>query len=223
MRRSRRSTYQIHDVMLAVAFTAIGIAWVQAKWEPIRHRAGRIPGWTYIPQRFIADSEIYRSTRSVVATVLYVMTGVASPWTVYLLYRSRRPGRTWRFGRVRRPGAIACLAATAVLIFELIHETVSPTQVVPQINVWYQEDAQEVRIRYWLLDRWPGAVRFQYDPLCTMLGGMSSHAGLVVAGAWLALFLTRAWRPEPAWVDRAGRAIGWFWILAGVHFFLLPL
>ncbi len=30
MRRSRRSTYQIHDVMLAVAFTAIGIAWVQA-------------------------------------------------------------------------------------------------------------------------------------------------------------------------------------------------
>jgi len=209
--------------MLAVAFTAIGIAWVQAKWEPIRHRAGRIPGWTYIPQRFIANSVIYRSTRSVVATALYVMTGVASPWTVYLLYRSRRPGRTWRFGRVRRPGAIACLAATAVLIFELIHETASPAQPVPQINVWYQEDAQEVRIRYLSLSPWSSALRYRYDPLCTMLDGMSFDAGLVVAGAWLALILTKAWRPEQTWVDRAGRAIGWFWIVTALHFFLFPV
>ena len=46
MPRSRRSADRLHDVILAVALTAIGLAWVRAEWEPIRQRAGRIPGWS---------------------------------------------------------------------------------------------------------------------------------------------------------------------------------
>ncbi len=147
MPRSRHSLYRVHDVILAVALTAIGLAWVRGEWQSIRQRAGRIPGWSiripltvsgywsssrirgwaYTPPNPVGDSPLYRSARSVVATALYVVTGVACPWMVYLLYRSRRGGRTWRFGRVRRPGAVACLAATVVLPFELVLATLGPT------------------------------------------------------------------------------------------------
>ncbi len=148
------------------------------------------------------------------------MTGMACPWMVYLVYRSRRPGRNWRFGRVRRPGAVACLAATVVLPFELLLATLGPTRFL-QTNVWYKADIQEAAIRHLSLsDRPP---RNLEDPFFNMLNGMPRHAGLMVAGAWLALILAGTWRPERSWLDRAGRALGWFWILAAVHFFLFPV
>lgn len=242
MRRSRHSLYRLHDVTLAVALTAIGLAWVRAEWEPIRQRAGGIPGWSLqgpsyapspwsgqsagmvrrwsaLPANPIGNSPFYRSTRSVVATALYVMTGVACPWMVYLLYRARRPGRTWRFGRVRRPGAVACLAATVVLPFELIHVTLAPTRFL-QTNVWYQGDVQQAQVRHFSRYPWPrGDIE---GPFFTMLDGMPRHAGLLVAGSWLVLILTGTWRPERSWLDRAGRVLGWFWILAALHFLLFP-
>jgi hypothetical protein len=207
--------------MLAVAFTAIGIVWVQTNWGSIRHHSGRIPGWADSPHHFIGDRQIYRSTRSIIATALYVMTGVAALWSIFLLYRSRRPGRTWRFGRGRRPGAIASLVATGVLTCEIFHESFAPTPDFPQLNVWYQEDVGEVRSRYLYGPAW--SVGVPYNPLCTMLGGKSAHAGLAVAGAWLALLLAKAWRSERTWVDRAGRGLGWFWILTALHFLLFPM
>lgn len=36
--------------------------------------------------------------------------------------------------------------------------------------------------------------------------------GLAVAFAWLALALAGRWRPEPGWIDPAGRGVGWLWI-----------
>ena len=32
------------------------------------------------------------------------------------------------------------------------------------------------------------------------------------------LWLSGAWRPEPSWIDRAGRALGIYWILISVFF-----
>ena len=37
---------------------------------------------------------------------------------------------------------------------------------------------------------------------------------LAVAGAWLALALSGRWRPEPDWLDRAGRVLGLLWIVS---------
>lgn len=45
---------------------------------------------------------------------------------------------------------------------------------------------------------------------CQCLGFLGS--GRVVAVAWLVLALTRSWRPEPSWIDRAGRVLGCYWI-----------
>lgn len=221
MQRSRRSIYRLHDVMIAVAFTAIGLAWVQTEWDAIRHRAGLIRGWSYWPLRPFDDNPLYLAVRSVTATGLYVMTGVTSPWAVYLLYRSRRPGRTWRFGRVRRPGSVACLAVTIVLIFELLHATTSEHPWQRRLNVWYRSNIQAVEIRHLSIrSRTP---RERDDPFFNILNGMPRHTGFVVAGAWLTLLLAGAWRPEPTWVDRAGRALGVSWIFAALYFFFLPL
>jgi hypothetical protein len=40
-----------------------------------------------------------------------------------------------------------------------------------------------------------------------------AEAGLAVAAAWLLLALGRRWQPEPAWIDRAGRIVGVYWIV----------
>ncbi len=37
--------------------------------------------------------------------------------------------------------------------------------------------------------------------------------GTFVVWVWLILVYGRKWRPEPSWIDRAGRLIGFFWIL----------
>jgi hypothetical protein len=34
-----------------------------------------------------------------------------------------------------------------------------------------------------------------------------------VVGAWIALLLSRKWRPEPSWIDRMGRGLGFYWII----------
>jgi hypothetical protein len=221
MKRSRRSVYRLHDVMIAVAFTAIGLVWVQSELGPIRQLSGRIPGWSYQPLFPISRSPFFHSIRSVAATSLYVLTGIASPWAIYLLYRSKRPGRTWRFGRVRRPGAVASLAATVVLSFELLHATLLPWRGPERFIVRYEAEDHEVWIHQITLAR--GNPLATPDPFFLMLLGMPRHAGLAVAGAWLTLFRAGAWRPESTWVDRAGRVLGVFWLVAGFHFLLFPM
>jgi hypothetical protein len=44
----------------------------------------------------------------------------------------------------------------------------------------------------------------------------SSTLGGAVAGAWIALWSSRAVRLEPSWIDRSGRALGAFWILGAL-------
>jgi hypothetical protein len=207
--------------MIFVACTAVALGWLPTVWQGIRYRAGPVRGWSYSPFRPLEENPLYRSTRSVVATGLYTLAGVACPWMLYLLYRSRPPGRLCALGRMRRPGTIACLASTVVLALELIRVTVGPRRGSPLLNVADEAGAHKV----WIRQIYPDFSQGQgaHDPFFKMLYGLPRHAGFVVAGAWLILAFARAWRPEPSWTDRAGRALGIFWILAALHFFLFPL
>jgi hypothetical protein len=36
--------------------------------------------------------------------------------------------------------------------------------------------------------------------------------GATVLASWSVLIATRRWRPEAGWIDRAGRAVGAFWL-----------
>jgi hypothetical protein len=69
-----------------------------------------------------------------------------------------------------------------------------------------------------------------YAMECTAIGWESSAAisanmavvttvptlfGLAVLVAWMTLIVGRRWRAEASWIDRLGRAVGFFWIVAG--------
>jgi hypothetical protein len=43
-------------------------------------------------------------------------------------------------------------------------------------------------------------------------GPLEEIVGATVLGAWSALVATRRWWCEPSWIDRLGRALGFFWI-----------
>jgi hypothetical protein len=151
---------------------------------------------------------------------IYSATTIACPQMVLLLFLSRRGRRRGRIWRVRRPGAVACLAGTLVLIFELTHQAISPAAAIHTFR-FVTSGRPYLRLVGWTYDRFQELG--MTDPLCTTLITMPRHAGFVVAGAWLALVLAGAWRPEPSLIDRAGRIVGVFWIVAACHFMLLPL
>ena len=114
--RNKRDALQIKDAMLAIAATAIGFAWVQAQWDTIQLFAGQYANRPQYTKWFLGDRPFYQMTRMFTKDAIYVATALVCPWMVVLLLRARRGGRFWR---AQRPGAVACLAGTGVLIFEL--------------------------------------------------------------------------------------------------------
>jgi hypothetical protein len=40
--------------------------------------------------------------------------------------------------------------------------------------------------------------------------------GATVSAVWAVLWLSGAWRSEPSWIDRAGRALGTYWVMTSV-------
>lgn len=97
--------------------------------------------------------------------------------------RLRRP-RPSRLRLSYQPGFVACVAVMASLIPGL---------------AWYAS----IRHR-------PGFQRsWAFDQVWYCVTEWSNTA---VLGAWIALILARRWRPEPSWIDRTGRVLGFFWI-----------
>jgi hypothetical protein len=47
--------------------------------------------------------------------------------------------------------------------------------------------------------------------------------GAAVAAVWLVEAIDRRWRPEPTWIDRAGRGLGVFWLAAALALPVLRL
>ena len=48
-----------------------------------------------------------------------------------------------------------------------------------------------------------------------VLLALSIVIGLAVLASWVTQMSGRRWRPEPSWIDRAGRVMGAAWIVAG--------
>jgi hypothetical protein len=138
-------------------------------------------------------------------------TGLGSPWLLWLgleltpfllvtaiglLVVRVRPPRppTWRI--LRQPGTVACLVVLANTI-------VSPSLTL----------AREFVAAFLGRPALLGAIRIATAAL---------YSGHSVAIAWAVLALARAWRPEPSWIDRAGRCFGVFlialWLLLSLGF-----
>jgi hypothetical protein len=172
MRIATDRKFTLSDAMVLVAATAVGFWLIRAtemyfSVEP----TGKL--------RYLEVAERGASA----------MTPFLATWTpAWLVLGLRRPRPRWRV-LARRPGAVACVAATLMLGFETA-SYLATTAVVP--------DAV-----------WKGLVPFRNQLLPYILPRRVAPA---VAGAWLVLALGGRWRPDPSWLDRSGAALGIAWI-----------
>jgi hypothetical protein len=110
-----------------------------------------------------------------------------------IVMRLRRP-RPRRSRLVNQPGLVTCVAVMASLIPGLICVAV----------VYHRPGFQRAE---GFQQAWVVAIRWAYT---------------AVIGSWLALGLSRRWRPERSWIDRAGRALGLYWILLALTVVAIP-
>ena len=97
--------------------------------------------------------------------------------------RGRQVRRCWR-----RPGAVACGAIVAAMVFCTAGEALAAAQQ----------------------GRWPWMS--PWNPFLNAWPNYELRIGLAVSGAWLVLAVMGRWRAERSAVDRVGRAIGGLWL-----------
>jgi len=116
-------------------------------------------------------------------------------WTlVALRVIGPRPSRRRRFDP---PGLAACLAVSAASL----------------LNSWWAWDISFIS---------PSAPHDVFSVAALRVVEPLPLAA-AVAGIWSVLIFGRRWRPEPSWIDRAGRCLGIYWLAAGLVVPLLRL
>jgi magnesium-transporting ATPase (P-type) len=224
-KRPRKPTqgFRMIDGLVAIAVIAVGLVWARDYWG---QTIASIPDWSWarkpVPAARFGGDAAYNSTRELILMMIYAGTTLAATSGVALviLRRVRRPKAP--FWRARRPGALACLISTVILGVFLAFQAIAPSsQDVFRILVGPYSEVRAV-VTYQHFD--PTVLsRENIDPFLNTALRMPRWTGFVIAGAWLALAVMGRWRPERSWIDRFGRAIGIFWIVAALHFLFLPL
>ncbi len=104
-------------------------------------------------------------------------------WTIsFAICRLRQPRPSLR--RLRyQPGLVACQATLSLLVLAVFYDILA-----------FAITKQGFYITGYL----PFQMSFLTPPL--------------VGGSWLTLWYVRRWKPEPGWIDRMGRLLGWGWI-----------
>jgi hypothetical protein len=123
---------------------------------------------------------------------VYLTSFVALPFAAALAWcRLRRPWRNVR-RLAREPGLVALLAVAISAVAAAIDVVLSKT--LPEL---------------------PGAryVGGAWTPLFQAGRVLATLTGPAVCAAWSTEWLVGYWRPNPGWVDHAGRAFGIIWIL----------
>jgi hypothetical protein len=182
---------RLADAMIFVAATATA-SWANRRtWRDL-HR------WPYHPDsaRVVIDHILVMVAPHLVALTI--------AWLVARLRRPRPPLRRL----VRRPGTVACLVALASLLVIVLWAATTLTMgsgfgrgyVVAFGELAVRADRQPT------IDLRPGIISGSW------LFAYMDRVSFAIAGAWLQVWLSRRWRPEPTGFDRLGRAIGWLWI-----------
>jgi hypothetical protein len=122
---------------------------------------------------------------------LFSIQPMVAVWTLALLLLELLHFRPPLRRLARQPGFAACCAVALVIVlvgsmnFAMLEHR--PTPSTPM----------SIKVHHYL------------ELTLTFSHG---QCGAAVASAWLTLALTGRWRPRPDWLDRAGRALGIFWI-----------
>ena len=121
--------------------------------------------------------------------------------------RSPRPP----FGRLaRQPGTAGCIVALAAILVIICWSGIT---LATGRGLEFSEHAMKDDVHS------RGSVRI--SRLCgRILVIYGDRIGFAVAGAWLSLWLSGRWRPEPTWIDRLGRTMAWLWLVLALVLWL---
>lgn len=144
-----------------------------------------------------SSQSLYRTVGIILAVANAILMGLTLAFTAFVLRRLRAGSRAV----LRRPGPAACVAASAAMVV-----------MTTRISVKY----------YAMLAKSGLVDSFEVSVVYSGLVGDYIRIGFAVLGAWLALLMTRGWRPEPSWLDRGGRMLGWGWLSIALFHVLLP-
>jgi hypothetical protein len=186
MTQQYRRPLQIPDMLILIAASAVAIALMKRHWD------------VYLPENFLQPPNGW-TRAAIVARVMvglahfgpYIGTILAIALLGIRLYgpRPARPRLT------RQPGLAAC--ATVALMVAL------------------GEVEYLARVLMRGVDN-PFRSGFSYETALVLMDGIRysfAYNGHAVAAAWLTLAIGARWRPAPDWVDRCGRAVGFYWLL----------
>jgi hypothetical protein len=193
MNASQKRRLTAVDALILMATVALGSAWL-------------IEAAPLLELFAINDRFLFRQSLHSVAAFF------APPTLALLLLRFRQPRPPMAFC-LRQPGTVSCVVAAIMLIVELgnyfLNFSVRFGDFFHLLNFCSGYARSSRRLSDLTLS---GALGFS----------VGAAPGLAVAGAYLALWSAGLWRPESSWIDRAGRVVGWFWILVALAFILLP-
>jgi hypothetical protein len=191
--------FLLSDAIVLVAATAVGLTVAKPyyetmkllDWEPPIADAGPFSGY------------IRGLWGCLVLAAPFAMAGALAVFAL----RLRRPRDRWR-RLVRQPGLVAGLMAAVVLAWRFAGFATMCVRLIGATNLGI------LNVRYGALSGavggWPpNNLLFETDHILDTMATI----GVAVAASWLILLASGRWRAEPSWIDRAGRAFGWFWIL----------
>ena len=170
---------------MLIAATAIGLGMG-------RELPGPLWQWTNYSASVEAGSFVAIALE--VARWIVVALPLAWAWTIALLMIGLQGSREGVRNRISLPGLAACGAATVALMIDAI----SLLAVLLAFAV--RGDGLGVEVGDLLV----GCI-LEIDP------GMGTP-GIAVTIAWIGLAVSGRWRPEPSWIDRAGRLAGVGWV-----------
>ncbi len=193
-----RRRFRLSDGLILIAGLAVGLGMEKA----------------YFPRGILRPGRTWRSTRRgfppylvhlhrPIVIVLWSLP-VPAALTLAVLAARLMPPRPSRRRFASQPGASACLVVAIGVVLTLLGRLAFEGLL-------------------WL---WPSSLPVPRDfhsharilPMVLLPLGF----GPMILGLWINLWLGRRWRPERSWVDRAGRALGIFWMLWSVaHLWLL--
>jgi hypothetical protein len=190
--------FVLSDAIILLTATAVGLAvfrpynaLTQVYWLPPFPFAPRFMGWV-----------------NGLWSCLVLASPFAMAWTLAILaLRLRRPRPRWR-RLVRQPGFIAGFMAALVLALRLCGFATMQWRVGrdPGLALW---SPRVTRPTGHIVAGNFGYLSFDTDHFL----GTMAMIGIAIASSWLLMRASGRWRPERTWIDRAARALGWFWIV----------
>jgi len=193
--------FRLSDAVVLIAATAAGLA-------AVRPYAARLVENAWAPYLITHESQFLRWC-IVGWSCLLVAAPFAISWAAAILFlRLRRPRERWR-RLIRQPGLVACLATLLVVVARVPGYTATRLRIMGNTQLTTYRPLFVSGESMGMGMPWDASiVVFGYDQALNTM----AMIGVAVAASWLLLAASGRWRAEPSWIDRAGRALGVYWI-----------